>query len=315
MTSSQQNTDALKSLSDKRHALESLIKITASIQEQQKSLLELSAASNTKQDFPVSMMSHINILRDKIGNIPITDLLQKLETIEKVTESNLAHIIQLVDVEPDDLNDGSSEFSVDEFIERIANFKRHTQTSIGLRLILKERNVAIAPFRLPIPQAELNQHIRTLRQKEKRCIKRVRRDIVEIIKDSAKIVSDDSISEQMRECINQIKSEMEDNLTHLDNGGKIDELPTKIENHVLESEIELQVEIFQATSDDEKINLNDNPEINKDENNSIEKNAVLDDQRRKRKLSRWQVFNLWLSSPWNVSWNSLKKSSSKKQSK
>jgi len=311
MTSSQQNTDALKSLSDKRHALETLIKITASIQEQQKSLLELSAASSTAQDFPASMMSHINLLRDKIGNIPVMDLLQKLETIEKVTETNLAQIIQLVDVEPEDLSENvSNEFSVDEFIERIANFKRHTQTSIGLRLILKERKVAIAPFRLPIPQAELNQHIRTLKQKEKRCIKRVRRDIVEIIKDSVKIVSDESISEQMRECINQIKSEMEENLTHLDNGGKIDELPTKIENHVLESEIELQVEITEISESEDK-------QIENDETNAIKsvEESTQTIEISQQKLTMWQVFKLWLSSPWNVSWNSLKESTSKKRSK
>lgn len=328
MTTSKRNTEALKSLSDKRQALESLIRITASIQEQQKSLLELSVASNIKQDFPVSMMSHINLLREKIGNIPITDLLQKLETIEKVTENNLAHIIQLVDVEPEDLDsdlinielkgNASNEFSVDEFIERIANFKRHTQTSIGLRLILKERNVAIAPFRLPIPQAELNQHIRTLKQKEKRCIKRVRKDIVEIIKDSVKIVEDESISEQMRDCINQIKSEMQDNLSHLDNGGKIDELPTKIENHVLESEIKLQLEIPHAESTEEQNNENGNIKIEssegiKMESNNSESNTILDSGKKKQKLSLWQVFKLWLSTPWNVSWNSLKETSSKKR--
>jgi len=316
MTSNQQNTDALKNLSEKRHALESLIKITVSIQKQQKSLLELSAASSTTQAVPARMMSHINLLKEKIGNIPVTDLLQKLEKIEKVTKANLEQIIQLVEVEPEELNTSSSnsnsnEFSVNEFIARISNFKRHTQTSIGLRLILKGRNVAITPFRLPIPQAELNQHIRTLKQKEKRCIKRVRKDIVEIIKDSSKIIADELISEQMRECIIQIKEEMEGNLTHLDNRGKIDELPTKIVSPVLESEINLQVKIQKIDTDEGVTDLGN--ETKQEKPNHMNKSEVLVNSTKKQKLSMWQVFKLWLTSPWNVSWSSLKETPTKKR--
>ncbi|MGB0495807.1 MAG: hypothetical protein ACPGJI_05570 [Kangiellaceae bacterium] len=310
MNSSRQSTENLKNLADKRHALESLINITASIHEQQKGLLELSAASDAKQDFPFEMMSHINLLKEKIGMAPVTEILQKLEKIEKVTEANLTQIIQLVEVEPEDLNHASNElnsnqFSVDEFIDRIASFKRHTQTSIGLRLILKERNVAIAPFRLPIPQAELNHHIRTLKQKEKRCVKRVRKDIVEIIKDSKKIMDDPSISEQMRECIGQIKMEMEENLNHLDNGGKIDELPTKIEHHVLESEIELQVELYDADNNEDDNNQTVDQEV-------YETTVVESKNDEAEPLTFWQIFKLWLASPMSVSWSSLKQTHSKK---
>ena len=315
MTNNQQSSDDLKNLSEKRKALESLIRITSIIQEQQKSLLELSAASNASQDFPVSMMQHIKLLKGKIGDLPVADLLKKLEKIEEVTENNLEQIIQLVDVEPEQLglysNEKSeSQFSVDEFEERIANFKRHTQTSIGLRLILKSRNVAIAPFRLPIPQAELNQHIRALKQKEKKCIKRVRKDIVEVIKDSVKIMQDDSISTQMRDCIEQIKGEMESNLEHLDNGGKIDKLPTKIEHHVLESEIELHVELLKIEEDESK-----NDEI--PGLDSIDKPHAKENKTttKPEKLSTWQVFKLWLISPWNVSWSSVKENQPTKSKK
>jgi len=302
MSKSDNSAKELSKLTEKRLALESLIKITASIQTQQESLLELSVIARPSQEFPAKLVAHIKLLSEKIGDLPVTELIQRLEAIERVMAKGLGAILKLADLDANALrSEQIASISIDDFVGAIDNFKRRTQTAVALRYLLIGRGVAIAPFSLAVPQEAIVGHIESLKVKEKNCVKQIRKEIVEIIKDSDKMMEYDGLSEAMKTEISNVGQAMRINLEHLDNGGSVKEIPNIFETIILESQITESIVI-------------EEPMDESDEETSSE-NKIREESLTAKKMSKriqgkpesfWTLFTKWLSSPWSVSWRSLK---------
>jgi len=302
MSKSDNSAKELSKLTEKRLALESLIKITASIQTQQESLLELSVIARPSQEFPAKLVAHIKLLSEKIGDLPVTELIQRLEAIERVMAKGLGAILKLADLDANALrSEQIASISIDDFVGAIDNFKRRTQTAVALRYLLIGRGVAIAPFSLAVPQEAIVGHIESLKVKEKNCVKQIRKEIVEIIKDSDKMMEYDGLSEAMKTEISNVGQAMRINLEHLDNGGSVKEIPNIFETIILESPITESIVIEEPMDESDE------------ETNS--ENKIREESLTAKKMSKriqgkpesfWTLFTKWLSSPWSVSWRSLK---------
>ena len=302
MSKSDNSAKELSKLTEKRLALESLIKITASIQTQQESLLELSVIARPSQEFPAKLVAHIKLLSEKIGDLPVTELIQRLEAIERVMAKGLGAILKLADLDANALrSEQIASISIDDFVGAIDNFKRRTQTAVALRYLLIGRGVAIAPFSLAVPQEAIVGHIESLKVKEKNCVKQIRKEIVEIIKDSDKMMEYDGLSEAMKTEISNVGQAMRINLEHLDNGGSVKEIPNIFETIILESQITESIVIEEPMDESDE------------ETNS--ENKIREESLTAKKMSKriqgkpesfWTLFTKWLSSPWSVSWRSLK---------
>jgi len=299
----------LSKITKKRLALESLIRITASIQIQQESLRELSVIAKPSQDFPAKLILHIKQLSYRIGDLPLPELITRLDKIEQVMASSLNQVLLLANIDANELRDEQLDhLSIDQFIDSIGNFKRRTQTAVALRFILKERGVAIAPYSLSIPQESIVVHIDKLRQKEKKCVKQIRKEIVIIIKDSDQITRMNGLTEQMKAEINNVRKAMQVNLEHLDRGGSVKDIPNVFETIVLESEIDNTPtnRVHDEIEDSDVAEISNNQKLE----NSAAKNSP-PEKTSTKKESFWSLFLKWLSSPWNVSWKSIKKQSKK----
>jgi len=324
MTSDYDATQNLKQITDKRLALESLIKITLSIQSQQQSLLELAAIAKPSQDFPKKLMAHVSLLSNKIGDLPVTEIIQRLDAIELVIGKSLNKLLALVKIDIDELRDNQlSVISVDDFIDAITNFKRRTQTSIALRFILRERGVAIAPFSLAVPQESISGHIESLKKKENKCIKNIRKEIVSIIKDCDGLTANEQMSEGMKEDLLKVRKAMQVNIEHLDAGGTIGKIPNVFETIVLESQqfevipektfekdVEKEVEKESVQEAERKTETSVNKQSADPDQPAVE-NLLAAKKSEVKNQSFWRLFQQWLSSPWNVSWNSLKNKNKK----
>ena len=303
-------SNELSKLTQKRLALESLIRITASIQIQQQSLLELSAIAKPSQEFPVKLLNQIKLLSNRIGKLPIPELIVRLEKIELIMAQNLKNVLLLANIDTNQLRDEQLVgISIDEFIDAIANFKRRTQIAVALRFILKDRGVAIAPYTLSIPQESIVGHIESLRTKEQSCVKKIRKEIVHIIKDSEAMMKMDGLTEKMKLEINDVTKAMKVNLNHLDSGGSVKDIPNVFETIVLESDGK-NTSQQEPCEEDKTTNTAKDQEADKtkDESKRIEIPVLPTN-------SFWILFKKWLSSPWNVSWNKIKQQSSNKNDK
>ncbi len=304
-------TSQLSVLTKKRLALESLIRITVSIQTQQQSLQELSVIARPSQDIPVKLISHIKLLSEKLGNLSVSEIIQRLEAIERVMTKGLNRLLSFVQVDPNQLRDELLEDpTIDNFVDAIGNFKRRTQTAVALRFLLNDRGVAIAPFSMDIPQESIFEHIETLKIKEKHCVKQIRKEIVDIMKISEKMIQDKSFSDAMKSDIIKVQQAMQVNLEHLDSGGKINELPNVFETIVLESPVSESLLIEEPVGD---LKIPSEQAVNKEPAKNIQqpirKKNNLETQREPK--SFWGSIKIWLSSPWKVSWRSIRKNSKK----
>lgn len=307
-------TSQLSALTKKRLALESLIRITVSIQTQQESLQELSAIARPSQDFPAKLLIHIKQLSKRIGDLPVPELIQRVEVVEQVMAKNLDKLLLLAKVDIGKLRDEQLvNLSLDDFVDSISNFRRRTQTAVALRYLLKDRGVAIAPFSLAVPQESIFDHIEALKEKEKGCVKQIRKEMVSVVKDSDTMIQSKSLSEEMKQEILKVRQAMVVNLEHLNSGGSVANIPNVFETIVLESPSAESVIIEEPANPSNNI-----PDTNKAsvKRNKLEQPKSKDKPKENDKAktqnkpeSFWGLAKLWLSSPWNKSWRSIKKDS------
>jgi len=110
----------------------------------------------------------------------------------------------------------------------------------------------------------------------------------------------------MKNEIANVSQAMRVNLEHLDNGGSIKEIPNVFETIVLESPITESIIIKEPSVPNEE----ENPKSKAGVDHSSTKKTP--EKNQKKSESFWALFMRWLSSPWNVSWRTVKKHSKEK---
>lgn len=106
----------------------------------------------------------------------------------------------------------------------------------------------------------------------------------------------------MKAEIANVNKAMQVNLEHLDSGGNVKEIPNVFETIVLESPLTELITIEEPAEQEEVGSESKKSEPTEKE--SVTKNTSKKTQHKSE--SFWTLFIKWLSSPWNVSWRSLK---------
>ncbi len=296
----QESTESLQSITDKRRALESLIQIASGVENQQAALSELALAARPSQEFPPKVVCYFKAIEAKTREEDSTGLLQKLEKIENAVARSIEKILLLAKVDINKLRRQEiDKLDINIFNKFIDDFKRRTNTSLGLRYILKKRGMAIAPIKIPLQQEAINEQIEALKEKEKRCIKQIRTEIQVIINDTDKLLKQPDLPEAMKAELENVKQAMLVNVDHLDKGGSVSSIPNVFETVTLESDAlqrqeSLEEQTEAKTIESETPNESTRPQIATQIPETVEIH------------SNWWIFKKWLSSPWSTSWRSLK---------
>ena len=306
MSTKQTNaTEAFQTITDKRKALESLINIATGIESQQGALSELALAARPSQNFPPKLINYFKALEKSLKDQDSTNLLQKLEKVEEAISKSVKKILMLASIDVNKLRNNEIEnVDVTAFRKFVDEFKRKTNTSLGLRLVLKKRGLAIAPIQIPIKQEVINQQIDALKEKEKKCIKQVRSEIQAIIKDTQSMLKMDGLPDQMKTELESVNKAMQVNIEHLDQGGSISTIPNVFETVVLESN--LPQEPTEKPADDSREEDNESAQQTSEESETAKKPSAPYIAPSQTPKSNWWIFKKWLSSPWKTSWRSLK---------
>lgn len=304
-------SDTIQHITDQRQALESLIRIAQSVHNQQSALSELALAARPSQDFPPKVLQYFAAVEKRLGDIPVPDILKKIETIEAITEQDLSKIVYLATLDVNQLRANQIQspqlenIDVAYFADAIANFKRRTQTALAMRVMLKKRGVGIQPFNIPISQEKLGREIQALKEKEVKCVTQIKQEIKLIISDTKSLLNQQSLSEEIRKNLTEVIVGMRVNLKHLNAGGLVTNIPNKFEIVTLESaptnditETKETESNYQATEQTEKEKQPAQASISEPATQESSKNYS---------RSYWWIFKRWILSPWKTTWRSLVK--------
>jgi len=307
-------TKTYQIITDKRQALESLIKIAQGVHEQHSALSELAYAALPSQEFPVKVVLFFDAIEKRMADLPSPEIIRKLETVEKVTEQSLRQMLHLATLDVAQLRAQQIDaLNPESFKTFIDDFRNRTNTALAIRLLLKKKGLAIAPFKLPVPQETIAAQISRLKEKEVACVKEVRKEIYDIIRDSQALLTLTELDQQLRQQLADIVSGMHANLAHLDNGGSITEIPNEFEIITLQSEEVVLVDATAetnapkqpATTAPVEETVAKTPAITPDQEALDNRESPSETQLQKR--SFWWIFKLWLTSPWNTRWSDLTK--------
>ncbi|MDQ7048205.1 MAG: hypothetical protein Q9M92_01165 [Enterobacterales bacterium] len=291
-------TNQFKQITQKRRALETLINIAGCIETQQQSLKELSVLARPSQKYPPQLVKHIQLLTDGLGEQPVSDLLKRLEAVEKVTSKTLKQLLVMAQLDANDIRDEQiANLTAEAYFEAIDQFKSRTQTALALRYILIKRGVNIAPFELAIPQESITGHIGELKKKERGCVKQIRKEIINIVKDSDELLKNPSIPKEMKHEVMTVKLAMRVNLEHLDKGGKVCDIPNVFEALVLETEKDREQK-QQPPPQQDLVHKKQPAAIKRKINKQLA-------TKKQQKPSLAKRAKKWLASPWSVGWKDL----------
>ncbi|WP_444997602.1 hypothetical protein [Aliikangiella sp. IMCC44359] len=286
-------------ITSKRVALEQLIKIAQGVHNQQIALSELAIAARPSQSFPPQLMVYFGAIEKRMQSIAASEIIQRLETIEKVTEETLANILYLSQLNIDELrNNHLEKAEIENFTESITDFKRRTKTALALRYILQKRGVIIEAFKLPISQEAINEQVEKLKEKEHECVKQIKTEINHIIRDTEQLLTNNAISAAMKSDLKGINRAMQLNIEHLENGGSVTEIPHVFEIIVLESE--------DNSTNEAPLAKNEATNNNSTQTETPKQKELFSEQEKNVSLSFWKRLIIWLTSPPEVSWKIIK---------
>jgi hypothetical protein len=305
----------LDKVASKRSALEKLIAIAIGIQSQQQSMEDLALIAKPSQDLPAKTVQHLLQFESQYADRDDDELRQQLDRIEAVIHTLIDKVIGFVQLEVSALRDEELKgLTVDGFTQLVEHFEQRTQSSLILRFLLKKRGVALPAFKLPFSQDAIAERIDSLREKESHCIVQIKAEAQSIIDDTRTLLAGSALPDKMRQQLQLVQQEMQDNLVHLDSGGSVATLPNKFE---VVSEPEPAAPLSTDEPPPRPVSAPPEPKVVKAATappiaapKAAERSAATQPVRRK-KLTGMQLLMKWLTTPWGRSWRSLKEENDK----
>ena len=317
---SDNNATQYQLVTDKRLALERLIKIANGVHDQQTALNELAMAARPSQDFPKKVISYLESINQHLSEDPVEDIIKKLDTIEAITQKVLLQIFDLAKIDVNSLRDNQLEnVDVGGFSKSIDDFKRLTQTGLALRYVLNQKGVAIARFKLPMSQEDIYDQVEHLKQKEQQCIEQIKLEINSIIHDTHLIIIQESVSDVIKDELAMVHQAMIVNLEHLDKGGAINEIPHVFEVITLALEqATLEQSTVQNSETDNPQNgqntsAKENPKSSEGDGTKADPETIVESKQIEENRSFWWALKTWISSPWSSSWSSIRDQQKRKK--
>ena len=292
-------TTELELIKQKRAALQKLVLLTSTLNRLHQGLQSVILMGRSASEIPEKIITKFKTLSDGLKNKPTDTLKNTLSTTDLKIQRDIKHVLE-ISQKSDALLEkqlgvtGNKLVDVlkEDYHEYVNDFKKKSQTSITLRIALKTRNAIINKFHLPVPESFIQQQVVSLNNKEKKCRKIVRNDMTSLQNDVDSLINRDDCSDEIKDMLNEIKSDLKVNSDHFDSGKSLDEMPIVYETIEL-SGIPMDVEEISQQAEPSQAQT---PPI-------IEENTIEVDEEKSGFFTRlW----LWLNSPWAKSWKDTK---------
>ena len=284
-------TAELEIIKQKRAALQKLVQLTSTLNRLHQGLQSVILMGRSASQIPEKIITKFKTLSEGLKNKPTDTLKNTLSSTDQKIQRDIRHVLDisqksnaLLEKQMGTTGNKLADILKEDYHEHVNDFKKKSQTSITLRIALKTRNVILKSFNLPVPESFIEQQIVSLNYKEKECRKVVKKDMSALQCDVDILMSRKDCPDNIKEILNEIKSDLEVNAEHFDSGKAIDEMPIMYESIELSGVPE---EVKEVEKPAEKEPAQPKPEVIKPE---IKKSGFFS-----------HLWN-WLNSPWKKTW-------------
>lgn len=165
---------------------------------------------------------------------PSRDLLRRLEQLDRQVRGQAERILTFAHGEEELLAafgalDETGRVEVEQVLKLLAGFRRDAEMAVTLRLLLRERGVAVHPLRLALPPAETRERVARLRARERLCRRQVYQHVQALRQDLERLLVNDGLATAARHSVGVACQGLEDDLEHLQRGGSVDHLPVPLD--------------------------------------------------------------------------------------
>ncbi len=287
---SNNQSETLESLQKRRLALEKLIAVTNDLEQMKNGLNSVLLLDNISYNIPDEIQNFLTMLSEQMKDSPTDMVKEVLRSLDHKVLKSLSQVFNktLIEISQDEIEEKQIDFS-DDLSSEIEEFKKDSQTAIGLRLLLKERGQPIPPFRCIVPMNSIKDRIVTLKMKEKVYRNNITSEIDDMLKNFSFLMVDTNLSDQIR---SQIQTVIDDLLTkknHIKSGKELTDMSMIVESVELVSEKEQINENIQTKKP--------KPEV---QHASKKKKSV------KKPNNFFTRIKLWTNTSWKVSWKDTK---------
>ena len=296
-TQGSSSTDKLALISEKRSALEEIVKISLAVNRLQHGLQAVLLLGKSTSQISSSYLKKYDALKTSINSQPNDKLEQSLEILDKYINSTMQQLIDIVDESERGLNDHDATASTldvihDNIHTKLEDFRRKSQTAVVIRLLLRERGISTQALILAIPEELIVEKISDLNHKEKKCRKKIHTEITIMNKHINNILATPDIPDAIKTEMQAIQDSLQRNLEHLVSGKPLDNLPIVFEVIEMGSEEDHKY-AFKPTSLPSEA--------------PIDAPAPEEAQKPRIKRSLLARFLEWTTTPLNVGWKDIDK--------
>lgn len=300
-------SEALQVLHERRSALERAVRIAASIERLQHGLQAAMLMGKSAASIPQKMIDSLDRLDDAVKVMPSPKLKAILARLEQEVQKRFTLIMQLAQRDEAELIDVGLEPGED--VEALLRgYRKKAQTAVALKVLLHARGEITKPIPLPVPVEDIRRRLGELNEREQKCRKQVRTEIVVLVEETDQILARTDLPEGMREPIAAMRQELALNLAHLDAGGAVISLPVGIEVVTMgEAGAEVPVVESQAPLPQEmgaEAPLEATPET-----------AVKPQKMAGRRPGLFYKIRRWVTTPFNVTWQDIERELDEKYGK
>lgn len=310
-----------------RQKLESMEKLIAFAQQLARIVESMESAQHMTRPSQMPKKRRFALLHqlvEKLKTVETDELLVRLKKLDKEVQKEIRKILVLARLKVDDVHKRFTAELKEEVAKthetmrnELKDFSRKAQTNVAIRFTLHERGYPVESAKLPISQEQLGNQVETLKAEENNCKHKLIDHMESLIEDTDFILQNSKFPEDIKQQVKIVKTNLQNNLAHIKDGGNIDDIPVFIESLEIKltgsvdstpAEIDSILEEESRTTEPpehDEPKLEDDPslEITTEESPSSTLKELQNQYRQKGFFGRlW----MWLNTPVGVTWADIK---------
>jgi len=285
-------TTELEIIRQKRAALQKLVKLTSMLNQLHQGLQSVILMGKSATQIPQKVVNKFKILTESLKEKPTEIIKNTLSSTDVKIERDIKHVLEisqksneLLEQEMGATGAKLADAIKEDYHDFVNGFKKKSQASITLRITLKTRKALVNAFKLPVPEAFIKNQIISLNVKEQRCRELIKQDMRSLQTDVNAMLTKADCSDEIKQVLQEIKTELKDNADYFNSGKSIDGMPIIYESIELSGSAQVVEEIEEIITPHTEV--------------PVTEGAVVP---ASKKSGFFRHLGNWLTAPWGQSW-------------
>ncbi len=223
----------LEDVRDRKVLLSSILAIVRFMEGLQEGLEAVKVLGEDPDNLPRSATQFLDGLDHRLVNESTSKLRVYLVKIENLVAQDLQGMLKLATEEVSAAVAGATKIppkQAADVSELVDEFRRRAQTLVSLRILLRKRGESIGAAVIPAQEGELTAALEKLDDKKCEQAERALKEATALKVDTVKQLANPSLSDSMREHLQQMVDSLNQNIEHLRAGKPVRDLPVPMES-------------------------------------------------------------------------------------